>query len=126
MQQTFIHRQLAIFTRITRVVIPGIIVIVIVFIVLIVIHLILLRIRIIRITRCWRKIIIFLACIKLRRRRNLMAVLIVQTIPLELHKSRTLNNAQSDLAFAQVTHGACELTNGSSIHGSGGLPNKLP
>ena len=124
MQQTFMHRQLAIYTRITLVVIPGIIVIVIVFIILIVIHRILIVIILIVIHR--RKIIIFKACIELRRRRNLMAALIVQTIPLELHKSRTLNNAQSSLAFAQVTHGACELTNGSSIHGSAGLPNKLP
>ena len=75
MQQTFMHRLLAIYTRITLVVIPGIIVIV--FIILIVILLILLRIRIIRITRCWRKIIIFQACIQLRRRQNLMAVLVL-------------------------------------------------
>ena len=58
MQQTFMHRQLAIYTGITLVVIPGITVIVIVFIIVLVIHRIILRIRIIRITSCWRKIII--------------------------------------------------------------------
>jgi hypothetical protein len=55
-----------------------------------------------------------------------MAVLVVQSTLLELHKTWTLDNVQSDVAFVHVTHRTLKFACGKSVRKGVGLPSKVP